>query len=183
MLTSLEKQCRVLSARKDYVTEMMEIENAIPSQTEDVTQQLEEEAANLDEKIKNLEDHNPIRLHIPKTTKFEIPPPQLNTTWSLFTNRLAQPDNRNFHTASTNQEVDSQVFNLTKDILSAHASASKPVYHTEQPYVQGELRHLFKERNRARKLWQLTRYPQHKTDYHRLQSIIRRKVFHYRQQA
>ncbi|GFQ69508.1 uncharacterized protein TNCT_357481 [Trichonephila clavata] len=54
-LTSLEKQCRVLSARKDYVMEMTEIENAIPSQTEDMTQQLEQEAANLDEKIKNLE--------------------------------------------------------------------------------------------------------------------------------
>ncbi|GFR13238.1 uncharacterized protein TNCT_115611 [Trichonephila clavata] len=54
-LTSLEKQCRILSARRDYVAEMIEIENAIPSNTSEMTQQLEEDAANLDEKIKMLE--------------------------------------------------------------------------------------------------------------------------------
>ncbi|GFR20163.1 hypothetical protein TNCT_87711 [Trichonephila clavata] len=52
-------------------------------------------------------DYNLIRLHFPKTTKFEIPPPQLNTTWSIFTDRLAQPDNLNLHTARTYQEFDS----------------------------------------------------------------------------
>ncbi|GFQ69700.1 uncharacterized protein TNCT_140381, partial [Trichonephila clavata] len=65
MLTSLEKQCRVLSARKDYVTDMTEIENAIPSKTEDVRQQLEEEAANLDEKIKFLEGKMSVLLPCP----------------------------------------------------------------------------------------------------------------------
>ncbi|GFQ85463.1 hypothetical protein TNCT_166051 [Trichonephila clavata] len=54
-LTSLEKQCRILSARRDYVAEMIEIENAIPSNTSEMTQQLEEEVANLDEKIKILD--------------------------------------------------------------------------------------------------------------------------------
>ncbi|GFQ88442.1 hypothetical protein TNCT_232091 [Trichonephila clavata] len=54
-LTSLEKQCRILSARRDYVAEMIEIENVIPSNTSEMTQQLEGEDANLDEKIKNLE--------------------------------------------------------------------------------------------------------------------------------
>ncbi|GFR13644.1 uncharacterized protein TNCT_293101 [Trichonephila clavata] len=65
MLTSLEKQSRVLSARKDYVTDMTEIENAIPSKTEDVRQQLEEEAANLDEKIKFLEGKMSVLLPCP----------------------------------------------------------------------------------------------------------------------
>ncbi|GFR10156.1 uncharacterized protein TNCT_208091 [Trichonephila clavata] len=61
--------------------------------------------------------------------------------------------------------------------------ASKPVYHSEQPFAQGELKQLFKNRNKARKLWQYTRHPQHKTDLNRLQNIIRRKVYQYRQQA
>ncbi|GFR00681.1 uncharacterized protein TNCT_197001 [Trichonephila clavata] len=65
MLTSLEKQSRVLSTRKDYVTDMTEIENAIPSKTEDVRQQLEEEAANLDEKIKFLEGKMSVLLPCP----------------------------------------------------------------------------------------------------------------------
>ncbi|GFU70440.1 uncharacterized protein TNCV_1669751 [Trichonephila clavipes] len=72
---------------------------------------------------------------------------------------------------------------LTDEILNAHASASRPFYHTEQPYVQGELKELFKERNKARKTWQHTRHPQHKTELNRLQNAIKRKIYHYRQQA
>ncbi|GFW18968.1 RNA-directed DNA polymerase from mobile element jockey [Trichonephila clavipes] len=60
---------------------------------------------------------------------------------------------------------------------------SRPFYHTEQPYVQGELKELFKERNKARKTWQHTRHPQHKTELNRLQNAIKRKIYHYRQQA
>ncbi|GFV93648.1 uncharacterized protein TNCV_1717561 [Trichonephila clavipes] len=59
----------------------------------------------------------------------------------------------------------------------------RPFYHMEQPYVQGELKELFKERNKARKTWQHTRHPQHKTELNRLQNAIKRKIYHYRQQA
>ncbi|GFX38380.1 uncharacterized protein TNCV_2343561 [Trichonephila clavipes] len=86
-------------------------------------------------------------------------------------------------TANSTHEIDSQVSNLTDEILNAHASASRPFYHTEQPYVQGELKELFKERNKARKTWQHTRHPQHKTELNRLQNAIKRKIYHYRQQA
>ncbi|GFX37803.1 probable RNA-directed DNA polymerase from transposon X-element [Trichonephila clavipes] len=84
---------------------------------------------------------------------------------------------------STVADIDSQVSNLTNEILNAHASASRPFYHTEQPYVQGELKELIKERNKARKTWQQTRHPQHKTELNRLQNAIKRKIYHYRQQA
>ncbi|GFY16958.1 uncharacterized protein TNCV_3690161 [Trichonephila clavipes] len=82
-----------------------------------------------------------------------------------------------------NLGADLDVSNLTDEILNAHASASRPFYHTEQPYVQGELKELFKERNKARKTWQHTRHPQHKTELNRLQNAIKRKIYHYRQQA
>ncbi|GFX48474.1 uncharacterized protein TNCV_583741 [Trichonephila clavipes] len=85
--------------------------------------------------------------------------------------------------SSDHNPFDSQVSNLTDEILNAHASASRPFYHTEQPYVQGELKELFKERNKARKTWQHTRHPQHKTVLNRLQNAIKRKIYHYRQQA
>ncbi|GFU02581.1 uncharacterized protein TNCV_3755011 [Trichonephila clavipes] len=55
--------------------------------------------------------------------------------------------------------------------------------HSEPPYVQGELKHLFRERNKARKLWQFTRFPQHKTELNRLQNKIKRLVGKYRQQV
>ncbi|GFU06103.1 uncharacterized protein TNCV_2435181 [Trichonephila clavipes] len=128
-------------------------------------------------------DHNPVRFHFPRTSNFAIPPPQLNTTWSIFTKILANSDNFFLPTANSTHEIDSQVSNLTDEILNAHASASRPFYHTEQPYVQGELKELFKERNKARKTWQHTRHPQHKTELNRLQNAIKRKIYHYRQQA
>ncbi|GFX03215.1 probable RNA-directed DNA polymerase from transposon X-element [Trichonephila clavipes] len=128
-------------------------------------------------------DHNPVKFHFPRTSNFAIPPPQLNTTWSIFTKILANSDNFFFPTANSTHEIDSQVSNLTDEILNAHASASRPFYHTEQPYVQGELKELFKERNKARKTWQHTRHPQHKIELNRLQNAIKRKIYHYRQQA
>ncbi|GFX35178.1 probable RNA-directed DNA polymerase from transposon X-element [Trichonephila clavipes] len=100
-------------------------------------------------------DHNPIRLYFPRTPKFEIPPPQLNTTWSIFTKILKNPENFDLPNANSTQEIDSQ----------------------------GELKGLIKERNKARKTWQQSRHPQHKTELNRLQNIIKRKIYHYRQQA
>ncbi|GFV25526.1 uncharacterized protein TNCV_1147961 [Trichonephila clavipes] len=128
-------------------------------------------------------DHNPIRFYFPRTPKFEIPPPQLNTTWNIFTKILANSVNFDLPKANSTQEIDSQVSNLTSEILNAHTSASRPFYHSEQPYVQGELKELIKDRNKARKTWQQTRHPQHKTELNRLQNIIKRKIYHYRQQA
>ncbi|GFW33132.1 uncharacterized protein TNCV_2110601 [Trichonephila clavipes] len=128
-------------------------------------------------------DHNPVRFYFPRTSNFDIPPPQLNTTWSIFTKILANPENFVLPTANSTHEIDSQVSNLTSEILNAHASASRPFYHTKQPYVQGELKELIKERNKARKTWQQTRHPQHKSELNRLQNAIKRKNYHYRQQA
>ncbi|GFW16687.1 probable RNA-directed DNA polymerase from transposon X-element [Trichonephila clavipes] len=128
-------------------------------------------------------DHNPIKLHFPRTSKFELPPPQLNTTWSKFTLNLAKTENLYLHTARSTSEIENEVRDLTSEILTAHGNASKPVTHWEVPFVQGELKHLFKERNRARKIWQFTRHPQDKTTLNRLQNAIKRKVNLYRQQV
>ncbi|GFR22628.1 uncharacterized protein TNCT_729541 [Trichonephila clavata] len=76
-----------------------------------------------------------------------------------------------------------QVSNLTNEILNGHASVSKPVLYSEQPFVQGELKNLIKERNRAKKTWQATRHPQHKTELNGLQNKIKRKTYLYGQQV
>ncbi|GFW98384.1 probable RNA-directed DNA polymerase from transposon X-element [Trichonephila clavipes] len=111
-----------------------------------------------------------------RTPKFELPPPQLSTTWSVFSNTLANNENLYLPQASSTPEIESQVRDLPSEILTAHAKASKPMIHSEPPFVQGELKHLFRERNRARKLWQFTRHPQHKTELNRLQNKIKRKL-------
>ncbi|GFW42293.1 RNA-directed DNA polymerase from mobile element jockey [Trichonephila clavipes] len=84
--------------------------------------------------------------------------------------------------ANSTPEIESQVNDLTSEILTAHGNASKPMIHREPPFVQGELKQLFRERNRARKLWQFTRFPLHKTELNRIQNKIKRKVGLYRQQ-
>ncbi|GFT36956.1 uncharacterized protein TNCV_175031 [Trichonephila clavipes] len=109
--------------------------------------------------------------------------PQLNTIWSKFTKNLVSTENLYLHTASSTIEIENQVRDLTSEILTTHGNASKPVTHSEVPFVQGELKHLFKERNRARKIWQFTRHPQDKTALNRLQNAIKRKVNLYRQQV
>ncbi|GFY34143.1 probable RNA-directed DNA polymerase from transposon X-element [Trichonephila clavipes] len=128
-------------------------------------------------------DHNPIKLHFPKTANFELPPPQLNTNWNVFTKTLASTENLYLPQANSTAEIESQVRELSSEILNAHVKASRPMTHSEPPYVQGELKHLFRERNKARKLWQFTRFPQHKTDLNRLQNKIKRLVGKYRQQV
>ncbi|GFT33015.1 probable RNA-directed DNA polymerase from transposon X-element [Trichonephila clavipes] len=71
-------------------------------------------------------DHNPIKLHFPRTAKFEIPPPQLNTNWNLFTKTLANTENCHLPHATSTPEIESQVRELTSEILTAHAKASRP---------------------------------------------------------
>ncbi|GFV59447.1 putative RNA-directed DNA polymerase from transposon X-element, partial [Trichonephila clavipes] len=61
------------------------------------------------------------------------------------------PPNPNYRNliANSTQEIDDQVSNLTTEILNAHASASRPFYQTERPYVQGELKGLIKRSQQA----------------------------------
>ncbi|GFY62439.1 uncharacterized protein TNIN_461251 [Trichonephila inaurata madagascariensis] len=54
-LKSFDKEIRIFSARKDYISEMLEIEKSIPSPTPETTQKLEAEQKTLEEKIKDLE--------------------------------------------------------------------------------------------------------------------------------
>ncbi|GFW09823.1 uncharacterized protein TNCV_868851 [Trichonephila clavipes] len=57
-LKSIDKQIKIYTARKDYIKNMLNIEKSIPSPTNETSQQLEAEAAGLDDKIKALEALN-----------------------------------------------------------------------------------------------------------------------------
>ncbi|GFV61886.1 hypothetical protein TNCV_4106901 [Trichonephila clavipes] len=54
-LQSIHKQIRIFVARKEYVSQMLDIEKSIPGPTTETTLKLEADAASLDEKIKALE--------------------------------------------------------------------------------------------------------------------------------
>ncbi|GFY15051.1 hypothetical protein TNCV_4493041 [Trichonephila clavipes] len=55
ILQSIDKQIRIFVARKEYVSQMLDIEKSIPGPTTETTQKLEADATSLDEKIKALE--------------------------------------------------------------------------------------------------------------------------------
>ncbi|GFU02304.1 uncharacterized protein TNCV_1238231 [Trichonephila clavipes] len=54
-LQSIDKQIKIFVTRKEYVSQMLDIEKSIPGPTTETTQKSEEDAAGLDEKIKDLE--------------------------------------------------------------------------------------------------------------------------------
>ncbi|GFW02630.1 hypothetical protein TNCV_2456441 [Trichonephila clavipes] len=54
-LQSIDKQIQIFTIRKNYVSQMLDVEKNIPGPTPENTLKLEEEAAGLDEKIKALE--------------------------------------------------------------------------------------------------------------------------------
>ncbi|GFX34055.1 probable RNA-directed DNA polymerase from transposon X-element [Trichonephila clavipes] len=74
-----------------------------------------------------------------RTPSFEISPPQLYTNWKLFTNNLANNDNLYLPQANSTSEIESQVHDLTSEILTAHANTSKPMIRTEPPFFAGKV--------------------------------------------
>ncbi|GFU06069.1 uncharacterized protein TNCV_4188561 [Trichonephila clavipes] len=70
------------------------------------------------------------------------------------------------------------IFNIFK---SAFLAGDYNAKHTSWGCNYSDPRELFKERNKARKTWQHTRHPQHKTELNRLQNAIKRKIYHYKQ--
>ncbi|GFV58248.1 probable RNA-directed DNA polymerase from transposon X-element [Trichonephila clavipes] len=104
-------------------------------------------------------DHNPIKLNFPRTPSFEIPLPNFTLTGNSSQKILQTMITCTFHRPTQPQRLS------PKSMISL-----------------GELKQLFRDRNRARKLWQFTRFPLHKTELNRIQNKIKRKVGLYRQQ-
>ncbi|GFW59861.1 probable RNA-directed DNA polymerase from transposon X-element [Trichonephila clavipes] len=104
-------------------------------------------------------DHNPIKLNFPRTPSFEIPLPNFTLTGNS-----------------------SQIILQTMITCTFHRPTQPQRLSPKSMISLGELKQLFRERNRARKLWQFTRFPLHKTELNRIQNKIKRKVGLYRQQ-
>ncbi|GFS57482.1 hypothetical protein TNCV_1401611 [Trichonephila clavipes] len=71
----------------------------------------------------------------------------------------------------------------TQQLLLAHKLSYKPGNQSGKPFDVGELRELFKQRNRARKTWQFTRHTDDKNILNRLQIKIKRIANGYRQKS
>ncbi|GFT35163.1 probable RNA-directed DNA polymerase from transposon X-element [Trichonephila clavipes] len=287
----IDKEIRIFSARKNYVTTMQEIERSSPSPVEETTKKLEKELLNLETKLQTLEGkmtefllcpiaqcmHNnkikaikrsadpiirPAKFTakanknlnnkssdkdfvFPKKTAKNIstekkeqvntnnsfaalntankdaedvtqPPLKINPIFMRITpnyNLLLQEIHRTHPTAKNTHmkgyfKIEAETEDHHREITEYLTTKNMEYYVINPPdnrplklvikglpddvepddikkdlISKGELKHLFKERNRARKIWQLTRHPQDKTALNRLQNAIKRKVNLYRQQV
>ncbi|GFT83325.1 uncharacterized protein TNCV_1555481 [Trichonephila clavipes] len=91
------------------------------------------------------------------------------------------PPNPNYRNLSADLDTLFKIFNTA--IVAGDYNAKHTSWGCVAVTQEGELKGLIKDRNKARKTWQQTRHPQHKTELNRLQNIIKRKIYHYRQQA
>ncbi|GFX13667.1 hypothetical protein TNCV_1921801 [Trichonephila clavipes] len=129
-------------------------------------------------------DHNPVTFEFTTTTHF-FPPPNkrythMKTNWGKFTQNLNIPDNFTLPDANTPEDIDEQIAAFTDRLHQAYTNASKPLKHNDTFYISRDLNQLFKERNRARKIWHYTRSPADKNTLNRLQKQIK-KIIKYEQ--
>ncbi|GFW98478.1 probable RNA-directed DNA polymerase from transposon X-element [Trichonephila clavipes] len=130
-------------------------------------------------------DHNPVTFEFTTTTHF-FPPPNkrythMKTNWGKFTQNLNIPDNFTLPDANTPEDIDEQIAAFTDRLHQAYKNASKPLKHNDTFYISRDLNQLFKERNRARKIWYYTRSPADKNTLNRLQKQIKKIVLKHEQ--
>ncbi|GFT01572.1 probable RNA-directed DNA polymerase from transposon X-element [Trichonephila clavipes] len=130
-------------------------------------------------------DHNPVTFEFTTTTHF-FPPPNkrythMKTNWGKFTQNLNIPDNFTLPDANTPEDIDEQIAAFTDRLHQAYTNASKPLKHNDTFYISRDLNQLFKERNRARKIWHYTRSPADKNTLNRLQKQIKKIILKYEQ--
>ncbi|GFW58601.1 uncharacterized protein TNCV_1579331 [Trichonephila clavipes] len=121
-------------------------------------------------------DHNPIILNFQTSIQFNFPTRNVSTNWERFRFHLSNTPTFQPITAHSGEEIEEQASTLTNQILNAYNNASIQIYANNNFYIDNELKTLFKLRNKARKLYQFTRNPTHKTALNRLQNKIRRKT-------
>ncbi|GFU60525.1 probable RNA-directed DNA polymerase from transposon X-element [Trichonephila clavipes] len=83
--------------------------------------------------------------------------------------------------ANTQEDIDEQIAAFTDRLHQAYKNASKPLKHNDTFYISRDLNQLFKERNRARKIWHYTRSPADKNTLNRLQKQIKKIVLKHEQ--
>ncbi|GFX72070.1 hypothetical protein TNCV_2346581 [Trichonephila clavipes] len=89
--------------------------------------------------------------------------------------------NHTFPDIHTPEDIDMQIAAFTDKLLQAYNNASKPLKNNHTFYISGDLKQLFKDRNRARKTWRYTRSPADKNTLNILQKKIKKIIQNYDQ--
>ncbi|GFW84556.1 probable RNA-directed DNA polymerase from transposon X-element [Trichonephila clavipes] len=104
-------------------------------------------------------------------------PRAITTCWSAFRKNLKN-EIKLFDYAKINNEstLEEKVTKFADAVSSVHNLASKPIKNTRHNYTPQHINYLITCKNRARKLYQQTLNPIHKTEANRLQKLIKKEI-------
>ncbi|GFX08149.1 nucleic-acid-binding protein from transposon X-element [Trichonephila clavipes] len=96
----------------------------------------------------------------------------------LLSEKISKNEIKLFDYAKINSEstLEEKVAKFADAVSSAHNLASKPIKNTRHSYTPQHINYLITCKNRARKLYQQTLNPLHKTEANRLQKLIKKEI-------
>ncbi|GFX65633.1 probable RNA-directed DNA polymerase from transposon X-element [Trichonephila clavipes] len=120
-------------------------------------------------------DHNPVMLNFSLTLSIHKANPRaISTCWSAFkkniTESLHLPNYKNITNPLSLEDK------ITDAVSSAHTLASKPIVNKHHHYTSQHIKDLIRQKNRARKPFQRTLNPLHKTEANRLPAIVKKEL-------
>ncbi|GFV94215.1 probable RNA-directed DNA polymerase from transposon X-element [Trichonephila clavipes] len=123
-------------------------------------------------------DHNPVMLSFNLNSSIHKNNSRAFTTcWSAFKIHLKN----HFHLSeyaniNSTTILENKIAKFTDAVSSAHSHASEPIKNTRHSYTPQHIKQIITLKNRARKLFQRTLHPTHKTEANRLQAILKREI-------
>ncbi|GFW46412.1 uncharacterized protein TNCV_4811001 [Trichonephila clavipes] len=122
--------------------------------------------------------HNPVVLNFSFNSNIHKDNTRAVTTcWSKFSEYI----NNNIHISDfekiTNPDILENKINLfTEAVRSTYEHASRPITNKNHTYTPQHIQNLIRQKNKARKTFQDTLNPIHKTNYNILQKMIRKEL-------
>ncbi|GFW22521.1 putative RNA-directed DNA polymerase from transposon X-element [Trichonephila clavipes] len=123
-------------------------------------------------------DHNPVILNFSFNKNIHNDNTRAVTTcWSKFSEHIKN----NIHVSDfekiTNPNIlENKISLFTEAVRSAYEHASRPITDKNHTYTPQHIQNLIRQKNKARKTFQNTLNPIHKTNYNRLQKIIKKEL-------
>ncbi|GFU82431.1 nucleic-acid-binding protein from transposon X-element [Trichonephila clavipes] len=123
-------------------------------------------------------DHNPVMLSFNLNSSIHKNNSRAITTcWSAFKIHLKNHFHLSDYANINNPTMlENKIAKFTDAVSSAHSHASEPITATRHSYTPQHIKQIITLKNRARKLYQRTLNPTHKTEANRLQAILKREI-------
>ncbi|GFV45676.1 probable RNA-directed DNA polymerase from transposon X-element [Trichonephila clavipes] len=123
-------------------------------------------------------DHNPVILNFTFNKNIHNDNTRAVTTcWSEFSEHIKNNIHiSDFEKISNPNILENKINLFTEAVRSAYEHASRPITNKNHTYTPHHIQNLIRQKNKARKTFQNTLNPIHKTTYNRLQKLIKKEL-------